>query len=226
MSQVRESVGTSKHGSTNALPGSGSSSMSLSLIAWKPRIDEPSNPKPSVNVSSSSSLSGVEKCCQVPGRSVNRTSTTCTPASLARRITSAGDVPVDAFAPVATVGSSVAVIGWVSCPESVRRFRKRRAIRESRGRSGGCQESDARTAKKIPDSTICEDGNVRTAGQNVQQMRYRDSTKCNSSTAENSPNRSCISFSFNSRKIQPVTLWCCPPPLTKGIRPRTAPSDG
>src|SRR5882762_6562684 len=122
MSHVRESVGTSKHGSTNALPGSGSSSMSLSLIAWKPRIDEPSNPRPSVNVSSSSSFKGIEKCCQVPGRSVNRTSTTCTPASFARRITSAGDVPVAAFAPVATVGSIVAVIEWGLLPGSVRRF--------------------------------------------------------------------------------------------------------
>src|SRR5712671_533018 len=122
MSHVRESVGTSKQGSTKALAGSGSSSMSLSLMAWKPRIDEPSNPKPSVNVSSSSWFNGIEKCCQVPGRSVNRTSTICTPASLARRITSAGDVSVDGFAPVATVGSSVAVIGWVLLPESVRRF--------------------------------------------------------------------------------------------------------
>src|SRR3989442_9015495 len=74
MSHVRESVGTSKQGSTKALAGSGISSMSLSLMAWKPRIDEPSNPKPSVNVSSSSSFNGIEKCCQVPGRSEKRTS--------------------------------------------------------------------------------------------------------------------------------------------------------
>src|SRR6266550_1506652 len=122
MSHVRESVGTSKQGSTKALAGSGSSSMSLSLMAWKPRIDEPSNPKPSVNVSSSSSFNGIEKCCQVPGRSVNRTSTICTPASLARRITSAGDVPAAAFAPAPTLGSSVAVIEWGLLPESMRCF--------------------------------------------------------------------------------------------------------
>src|SRR5436190_4589435 len=122
MSHVSESVGTCRHGSTNALPGSGNSSMSLSLIAWKPRIDEPSNPRPSVNVSSSSSLSGIEKCCQVPGRSVNRTSTTCTPASLARRITSAGVGPVDAFPAVVAVGSKVAVIARGLLPESVTRF--------------------------------------------------------------------------------------------------------
>src|SRR3989442_671589 len=147
MSHVRESVGTSKQGSTKALAGSGISSMSLSLMAWKPRIDEPSNPRPSVNVSSSSSFNGIEKCCQVPGRSVNRTSTICTPASLARRMTSAGDVPVDAFPPVAAVGSNVAVIEWA--PSRVdERFRKRRAITEARGAARRCQEIPARTARK------------------------------------------------------------------------------
>src|SRR5467141_4552306 len=135
MSHVRESVGTSKQGSTKALAGSGISSMSLSLMAWKPRIDEPSNPKPSVNVSSASSFNGIEKCCQVPGRSVNRTSTICTPASFARLITSTGVVPVAAFPPV-TVGSNVAVIARGLLPESVRRcasggpYRKLEGLRE------------------------------------------------------------------------------------------------
>src|SRR5882672_2929915 len=141
MSQVSESVGTSKQGSTNALAGSGSSSMSLSLIAWKPRIDEPSNPKPSVNVSSSSSFKGIEKCCQVPGRSVNRTSTICTPASLARRITSAGDVPVDAFAPAPTVGSSVAVIERGLLLESMRRFASGGPYGKLEGLRGGVKKS-------------------------------------------------------------------------------------
>src|SRR5437879_3536559 len=147
MSHVRESVGTSKQGSTKALAGSGISSMSLSLMAWKPRIDEPSNPKPSVNVSSASSFNGIEKCCQVPGRSVNRTSTICTPASFARRITSAGDVPVAAF-PTGDGGfqrschceGSPSRVGETLC--------KRRAIREGRGPRGGCQEIRARTARK------------------------------------------------------------------------------
>ena len=76
MSQVSESVGTSSTGSTNAVDRSGSSSMSLSLIAWKPRIDEPSKPSPSRIISSSSVAAGIEKCCQVPGRSQNFTSTT------------------------------------------------------------------------------------------------------------------------------------------------------
>src|SRR5206468_2024304 len=141
MSHVRESVGTSKQGSTKALAGSGISSMSLSLMAWKPRIDEPSNPKPSVNVSSSSSFKGIEKCCQVPGRSVKRTSTICTPASLARRITSAGDVPVDAFAPVPTVGSSVAVIAWGLLPESVRRFASGGPYGKLEGRRRGVKKT-------------------------------------------------------------------------------------
>ena len=68
MSQVSESVGTSSTGSTNAVDTSGMSSMSLSLIAWKPRIDEPSKPSPSRIISSSSVAAGIEKCCQVPGQ--------------------------------------------------------------------------------------------------------------------------------------------------------------
>ena len=50
--------------------------MSLSLIAWKPRIEEPSKPSPSRIIASSSVAAGMEKCCQVPGRSQNLTSTT------------------------------------------------------------------------------------------------------------------------------------------------------
>ena len=46
---------------------------------------------PSLKRSSVSSFNGIEKCCQVPGRSVNLKSTTCTPASFAFRTTSAGE---------------------------------------------------------------------------------------------------------------------------------------
>src|ERR1044071_32381 len=78
-------------------------------------MDEPSKPIPSANSSSVSSFSGIEKCCQVPGRSVNLTSTTCTPASFARRIASAGVVPVAGFAPRAVlVGSNVAAMASLS----------------------------------------------------------------------------------------------------------------
>src|SRR5690349_5744830 len=50
--------------------------MSLSLIAWNPRIDEPSKPSPSRIIPSSSVAAGIEKCCHVPGRSQNLRSTT------------------------------------------------------------------------------------------------------------------------------------------------------
>ena len=45
-------------------------SMSLSWISWKPRIDDPSKPIPSLIASASTALGGTEKCCQVQGRSV------------------------------------------------------------------------------------------------------------------------------------------------------------
>src|SRR2546430_9054920 len=57
---------------SKALAGSGNSSMSLSLIAWNPRIEEPSNPIPSANSSSVSSFSGMEKCCRSEERRVGK----------------------------------------------------------------------------------------------------------------------------------------------------------
>ena len=82
-------VGMEVYGSIWAVAGSGIISMSDSLIAWKPRIDEPSNPTPSVKMSSSTSAMLLEVCCQVPRRSTNRKSKILTPASLAIFITSA-----------------------------------------------------------------------------------------------------------------------------------------
>src|SRR5436190_8706046 len=73
------------------------SSMSLSSIAWKPRMLEPSNPSPSLKLSTSSSPNGRLKCCQVPGRSMNRTSTTSTPSAFARSNTSRGLVLLTDF---------------------------------------------------------------------------------------------------------------------------------
>ena len=75
---VRFSVLCVRNGSTTAVVGSGSSSMSDSWISWKPRIDEPSNIRPSVKTSSSKDVAGTVKCCIVPGRSQNLTSTNCT----------------------------------------------------------------------------------------------------------------------------------------------------
>src|SRR5215203_5200008 len=76
MSHVSDSVGTERTGSTKAVETSGNRSMSLSLMAWNPRMDDPSNPSPSRIIVSSSVAAGMEKCCQVPGRSQNFTSTT------------------------------------------------------------------------------------------------------------------------------------------------------
>ena len=62
--------------------------MSDSWICWKPRMDEPSKPFPSVNISSVSVCAGREKCCMSPGRSQNRRSTTSIPSSFTSRMTS------------------------------------------------------------------------------------------------------------------------------------------
>ena len=51
-----------------AVSGSGIRSMSDSWISWKPRIDEPSKPRPSSKTSSVSSCAGIEKCCIRPGQ--------------------------------------------------------------------------------------------------------------------------------------------------------------
>ena len=100
MSQTIAMVGTSRHGSTIARPGSGKRSMSLSWIFWKPRIDEPSNPIPSSKSASFSSPTGMLKCCQVPGRSVKRRSTILVPASFAFLMTSFGVAPAAVFSSV------------------------------------------------------------------------------------------------------------------------------
>src|SRR5437773_11757188 len=67
--------------------------MSDSSMVWKPRIDEPSNPRPSSKMSSLSSDIGIEKCCQRPGRSMKRRSMILAPFSLASLRTSLGVMP-------------------------------------------------------------------------------------------------------------------------------------
>ena len=57
--------------------------MSDSWIDWNPRIDEPSKAKPSSNTPGSKNEIGIVKCCMMPGRSQNRTSTNSTCSSLA-----------------------------------------------------------------------------------------------------------------------------------------------
>jgi hypothetical protein len=56
--------------------------MSDSWICWNPRIEEPSNISPSVKTLASKDSAGTVKCCIVPGRSQNRTSTNWTPSSV------------------------------------------------------------------------------------------------------------------------------------------------
>ena len=52
--------------------------MSDSWICWNPRIEEPSNISPSVKTFASKDSTGTVKCCTVPGRSQNLTSTNST----------------------------------------------------------------------------------------------------------------------------------------------------
>ena len=52
-----------RYGSRKADDGTGSNFISDSWIAWKPRIDEPSNIKPSVKTASSNDSTGTLKWC-------------------------------------------------------------------------------------------------------------------------------------------------------------------
>src|SRR5919202_604492 len=73
-----------------AVVGSGSRSMSDSWICWNPRIDDPSNIRPSLKTDGPKFDAGNVKCCITPGRSQNLTSTNCTPSSLINFSTSWG----------------------------------------------------------------------------------------------------------------------------------------
>src|SRR5436309_4507050 len=64
--------------------------MSLSWIAWKPRMEEPSKPNPSSKLLSVTSCVGTEKCCHRPGMSMKRRSTILMSLSLMSFNTSAG----------------------------------------------------------------------------------------------------------------------------------------
>src|SRR3954470_2733018 len=105
-SHTSDSVGNSWNGSISAVLGSGTSSMSDSLISWKPRIDEPSKPAPSVSSPSLNSREATAKCCQVPGRSVNLRSTSATSWSRAKLTTSSGVGAVSAEIGMARGGPS------------------------------------------------------------------------------------------------------------------------
>src|ERR1051325_7992553 len=82
-------------------------------------------------------------------------------------------------------------------------FQDRLAVRSGSG-TARCTEKCAKTARF----------------STRQRQLLCASTKCHSSTAENSPNRSWISRSDHSRKIQLVVRRRCPPPQRPGPTPR------
>src|SRR5437667_9122985 len=90
MLQIIVSVVSLQNGSKNAVSGTGMTSMSDSLIACQPRMDEPSKPNPSSKVPSLRVSAGMVKCCHRPGKSMKRRSTARTSFSRMRARTSLG----------------------------------------------------------------------------------------------------------------------------------------
>src|SRR6476659_2554015 len=82
MLQVIASVVCAKNGSMTAVLGSDISTMSDSLIAFQPAMEEPSNIVPCVNRSSSIMERSKVTCCHLPRGSVKRRSTNLTSLSL------------------------------------------------------------------------------------------------------------------------------------------------
>ncbi len=82
MSQTIAMVDWAKKGSMWAVSASGISTMSDSLIAFQPAMEEPSNMTPSANMSSSTSTTSIVTCCILPFGSVKRRSTNFTSLSL------------------------------------------------------------------------------------------------------------------------------------------------
>src|SRR2546423_9513770 len=77
-SQIIDSVVCWRNGSILAVSGTGIRSMSDSLIACHPRMEDPSKPNPWSKLSSVSSVMGQVVCCQRPGKSMKRRSTNWT----------------------------------------------------------------------------------------------------------------------------------------------------
>ena len=90
MSAMTLMVGLAKNGSSRAVSASGTASMSDSWIPIQPRIEEPSNPSPSVNVSVFRCSMGKEQCCQLPSMSTNFRSTISASCFLASAKKSSG----------------------------------------------------------------------------------------------------------------------------------------
>ncbi len=94
MLHTTTSVLAARNGSMKAVSATGFTSMSDSLIACQPRMLEPSKPSPFSKTSSVSSRAGTEKCCQRPGKSMKRRSTTSTFSLAMKETTSFGDLPM------------------------------------------------------------------------------------------------------------------------------------
>src|SRR5579872_4497400 len=113
--------------------------MSLSLIAFQPAIDEPSNMMPSLSMSSSIVLMCWAVCCHLPRGSVNRKSTYLTSFSLMRSIT---------FLTFAIASSRVGGWSWPGrCargPQSPRSSPKSSAKSAEFTRSGGRLQAPGR----------------------------------------------------------------------------------
>ena len=82
MSQKMISEVCAAKGSSTAVAQSGISTMSLSLIAFQPAIEEPSNITPSARKSSVMVRTWCARCCHLPRGSVKRKSTYLTSCSL------------------------------------------------------------------------------------------------------------------------------------------------
>src|SRR5690606_18285307 len=81
MSHITTMVDWAKNGSICAVSVSGIRTMSDSLIAFQPAIEEPSNITPSANMSSSTAITSIVTCCSLPLGSVKRRSTNFTSLS-------------------------------------------------------------------------------------------------------------------------------------------------
>ena len=90
MVQIMLRVGSAIKGSSQALVGSGTIIMSDSLMAFQPRMLEPSKATPALKLSSSIWLLCRVRCCQMPGMSINFRSINSMPSSSMRFRMSAG----------------------------------------------------------------------------------------------------------------------------------------
>src|ERR1700736_5582258 len=143
MLQIRTSVVAAANGSRKAVVGSGTTSMSLSWISWKPRIDEPSNPMPSSSALAFTAPGGMEKCCHTPGKSANRRSIIWTFSSLITFRTSSSVAQFGTMASLLNESGALKVAITVRFPSS-RSGATRDGPPPRRRRTGSIRHGDAR----------------------------------------------------------------------------------